>query len=71
MLSSDKVSSVSFNRDGSKIVSGSEDETIKIWDGSSEDLLNTLEGHPDKVTSVSFNRDGSKIVSGSWNKSNG
>ena len=29
---SDYIRSVAFNHDGTKIVSGSRDETIKVWD---------------------------------------
>ena len=29
---SDRITSVSFNYDGTKIVSGSNDKTIKVWD---------------------------------------
>jgi WD40 repeat protein len=65
---SDMVLSVSWNHDGSKIVSGSKDKTIKIWEGMNGELLNTLEGHSDIVVSVSWNHDGSKIVSGSRDK---
>jgi WD40 repeat protein len=35
-----------------KIVSGSFDNTIKIWDLASGNLLNTLNGHTDYVHSV-------------------
>ena len=29
---SDYINSVAFNHDGTKIVSGSDDKTIKVWD---------------------------------------
>jgi WD40 repeat protein len=57
------VYSVAWNHDDSKIVSGSGDKTIKIWDGITGELLNTLEGHFGNVTSVSWNHDSSKILS--------
>jgi hypothetical protein len=59
------VVSVAFNHDGSRILSGSADKTIKIWDSKTGELLNTLEGHSSSVLSVSFNYDGTKIASGS------
>ena len=58
------VSSVDI-ADG-KIVSGSWDKTIKVWDLETEKLLNTLKGHSDLVSSVDI-ADG-KIVSGSLDK---
>ena len=39
---SDFISSVKFSPDGSRIVSGSYDETIKIWNTSSGNLIKTL-----------------------------
>ena len=62
------VSSVSFSPDGSRIVSGSWDETVRVWDSQTGDSLHNLSGHTDLVTSVSFSPDGSRIVSGSWDK---
>jgi WD40 repeat protein len=60
------VNSVDWSNDGSKILSGSWDQTIKIWDGMTGELLNTLEGHSGWVQSVSWNHDSSRIVSGSF-----
>jgi hypothetical protein len=62
---SSDVSSLSWSPVGNKIASGSIDNTIKIWDGNSLQLLKTLEGHSSYVNSVSWNHDGSQIVSGS------
>jgi WD40 repeat protein/tetratricopeptide (TPR) repeat protein len=61
----DKLLSVSWSHDDSKILSGSYDSTIKVWDGTTGELLNTLEGHSNGVISASWNHDSSKIVSGS------
>lgn len=63
-----EVMSASFSPDGSKIVSGSEDKTVRVWDAVSGELLKTLEGHTSSVNSVSFSPDGSRIVSGSRDK---
>ncbi|KAL4912441.1 hypothetical protein BDW62DRAFT_206493 [Aspergillus aurantiobrunneus] len=59
------VQSVAFSPDGQKIVSGSSDETIKLWDAQTGLALQTLEGHSHWVQSVAFSPDGQKIVSGS------
>ena len=40
--------------DGSRVVSGSEDKTVKVWNVETGELLHTLEGHSDEVTSVSL-----------------
>ena len=62
------VNSVAYSPDGTKIVSGSDDETIKIWDANKGEHLQTLRGHADYVNSVAYSPDGTKIVSGSWDK---
>ena len=59
------VNSISFKSDGSKIASGSDDQTIKIWDVNTGLLINTLTGHSSFVKSVSFSPDGNLIASGS------
>jgi WD40 repeat protein len=59
-----KVQSVAFSPDGSHIVSGSDDHTMRVWDAVSGALLHTSEGHTGWVTSVTFSPDGLRIVSG-------
>ena len=63
------VSSVAFSSDGTRIVSGSYDKSVRIWNASTGALLTTLNGHTDYITSVTFSSDGTRIVSGSWDKS--
>ena len=63
---SDNVKSVAYSPDGKKIVSGSNDGTIKIWDANTGQCLKTLKGHSGDVWSVAFSPDGTKIISGSW-----
>ena len=62
------VYSVSFSPDGTRIASGGEDETIRLWDASTGEELHTLKGHTGAVWSVSFSPDGTRIVSGSGDK---
>jgi WD40 repeat protein len=63
------IRSVAFSPDGSKIVSGSFDKTIRVWDASTGiEMLPPLRGHDDRILSVAFSPDGSKIVSGSSDK---
>ena len=41
---------------------------MKLWDVTSGECLQTLEGHSDYVNSVSFSPDGTKVASGSFDK---
>ncbi len=57
------VTSVCVTKDG-KIVSGSYDKTVRVWDMEGNELA-ICRGHEDWVMSVCVTKDG-KIVSGSW-----
>ncbi|KAF8667760.1 hypothetical protein AX14_006302, partial [Amanita brunnescens Koide BX004] len=63
------INSIAFSPDGSKIISGSFDKTVRIWDASTGvEMLPPLRGYDDWVYSVAFSPDGSKIISGSSDK---
>ncbi|KAF5340662.1 hypothetical protein D9611_007283 [Ephemerocybe angulata] len=59
------VMSVVFSWDGSKIISGSLDNTVRVWDASTGKVQSVLTGHSSVCTSVAISSDGSWIVSGS------
>ena len=48
------VSSVCFSADSSKVVSGSDDKTVKIWNADSGEVIQTLSGEIDKDIHVSY-----------------
>ncbi|KAF5342530.1 hypothetical protein D9611_002043 [Ephemerocybe angulata] len=62
------VNSAVFSWDGTKIVSGSDDQTVRVWDALTGEVQTVLEGHSAHVTSVAFSPDGKDIVSGSFDK---
>jgi WD40 repeat protein len=52
------VESVAFSSDGSQILSGSYDSTVKLWNAQTGVLKETFQGHTDAVISVAFSSDG-------------
>ncbi|KIK12218.1 hypothetical protein PISMIDRAFT_121242, partial [Pisolithus microcarpus 441] len=63
------VRSVGFSSDGKRIVSGSADQTVRVWEAErGVQIGNHLEGHTGEVSSVAFSSDGKRIVSGSFDE---
>jgi WD40 repeat protein len=50
------------------VVSGSDDEIVRLWDAVTGAPLQTLKGHSGWVTPVAFSPDGKMVVSGSRDK---
>lgn len=73
------VSVVKFSSDARKVISGSFDNSVIIWDWQKTECPHViLEGHKDVVTSLSLSADASKLFSGSrdgtvkmWNMNTG
>ncbi|KAH9009494.1 hypothetical protein EDB85DRAFT_2298559 [Lactarius pseudohatsudake] len=74
-----QILSISISSDGQRIVTGSDDRTIRVWDANTgETEAGPFTGHTSSVNSVAFSPDGQRIVSGShdrtirvWNASTG
>jgi WD40 repeat protein len=62
------VRSLAFSSDGTSLVSGSNDCTLKLWDVQTGGVVKTFHGHTNKVFSVSISTDCTTIVSGSEDK---
>ena len=64
-----RVDSVVYSPDGSHIVSGSGDKTIRVWNAvTGQCVAGPFQGTTDYVSSVAYSPDGSHIVSSSWDK---
>ena len=61
----DLVTTIALSPDGKRIVSGSRDKTIKVWDAQTGRCEQTLQGHQSGVLSLALSPDGKRIVSGS------
>jgi WD40 repeat protein len=62
------VTSLAFFPDGTSLVSGSRDDTVKLWDVQTGGVVKTFCGHTDTVNSVSISTNYTMIASGSSDK---
>ena len=66
---SSNVYSVAFSPDGHRVLSGSYDHSLRLWDAASGALIREFKGDSDAVTSVAFSPDGQRVLSGSYDNS--
>ncbi|MEH2446124.1 MAG: serine/threonine-protein kinase [Nostoc sp.] len=62
------VLTVAFSPDGKILATGSDDNTIKLWEVNSGQLICTLVGHSWSVVAVAFTADGETLLSASCDK---
>ncbi len=61
----DYVSKLAFA--GDKLISGSKDGNLKVWDYKKGKLITTLEGHKDWIYALAVSPDNKKLLSGALN----
>jgi Tol biopolymer transport system component len=62
------VLSAAFSPDGTRIITGSSDQTAKMWDARTGTPLLELKGDTGGVPTAAFSPDGSRIVTGSYDR---
>ena len=60
-----EISKVTFNPQGSKILTASSDRSCKLWSADTGTLIQNLVGHEDEIFSCAFNYEGDTIITGS------
>jgi WD40 repeat protein len=60
-----EINCLAFSSDGRLLVSGSTDATLLVWDVSSGQVVQRLEGHQGFVSACAFLPDG-RVLSGGW-----
>lgn len=77
-LDTSSPTALAWSPNGKVLASGSEDFTIKLWNGSTGQLVSTLTAHRGRVNSLVWSSDGKVLVSGAedhtiklWNATTG
>lgn len=63
-----QVLSLALSRDGRRMLSGSQDMTLRLWDAESRKCLRALKGHTAEVCAAALSPDGKRAVSGGHDK---
>ena len=59
------VTSVAFSPDGNQIISGSEDQSVRVWDAKTDEHLWKLQGHNSQINLAAPSPDCNQMPSGS------
>jgi WD40 repeat protein len=64
----ESILAVAYSPDGRWIVTGSADQTARVWGTATSKVLHTLRGHSGPIRSVAFSSDSQYIVTGSFDQ---
>jgi WD40 repeat protein/tRNA A-37 threonylcarbamoyl transferase component Bud32 len=56
------ITCAAISPDGRRVLTGSDDRTVRVWDAASGGLLVVLRGHDEDVRAVAFSSDGRRAV---------
>ena len=56
------ITAIAVSSDGKRVVTGSQDHTVKVWDTANGSDLGTLRLHSAEIQKVAMSRDGTRIV---------
>jgi WD40 repeat protein len=59
------INSLAFSPDGERLLVGSDDKFVMLWDLATKTLIKVFAGHSDVVQGVAFSPDGNVLASGS------
>jgi WD40 repeat protein len=60
----DRVSSIAYSPDGRRVLTGSEDRKVKLWDASNGQDLMTFGDGANRIRWVAFAGDGQRLAAG-------
>jgi len=64
----ERINSVVYSNDGQRILSASEDGTIKEWNRETGECIQTFEGHAKDVSAATYSTDNHRVLSSSYDK---
>jgi WD40 repeat protein len=56
------IDAATLSSDGARLLSASEDGTLKLWDVATGRLLQTFEGHSGRAVALAFSPDGARVM---------
>src|SRR6516165_7674839 len=62
----DDIRAVVYSPDGKRVLTGSNDNTARLWDTAAGEAVATLKGHTAFVRAVALSPDGKRVLTGSW-----
>jgi len=65
----DGVTEVLVTSDGVRGISGSADQTVRVWNLETGEVLHILEAHDNRISALALSPDNDQLFSGSWDHS--